>query len=340
MTTKYLSKKNIIAIHEELIERFGGLHGIRDEALLESAIGRYQSGYYADNIEETAALMESLGGNHPFIDGNKRIAVTAPFVFLRANGYVVTLDNKSAFEFISNLFLRQEFSFSRLEPWIRESIKPQETDNLKSRAPDRSAYPEIEALAKNIENLSIITRGINFLLEQRTSDLSILESIQKSSNPALVVEFCIKWIKITTADINAYLDQSVQQGDEFLKSWANIAQWTENQIPHIQNQNTLKQLSNLFQIIMKKISDIRGAMRQGTRTIVSTTSVFGDLRQQVSARSTTHQTTSEQILTTLDGYETSINRYTGFQQGRDEQLSIAVDSCDRLIKLISVELDS
>jgi death-on-curing protein len=56
MITKYLSKENIIAIHHELIERFGGIHGIRDEALLESAIGRYRSGYYADHIEEAAAL--------------------------------------------------------------------------------------------------------------------------------------------------------------------------------------------------------------------------------------------------------------------------------------------
>ena len=82
MTTKHLSKKNIIAMHQELIERFGGIYGIRDDALFESAVGRYQSGYYAGHAEEAAALMESLGGNHPFLDGNKRIAVTGAYALL------------------------------------------------------------------------------------------------------------------------------------------------------------------------------------------------------------------------------------------------------------------
>ena len=111
MTTKYLTKEHIIEIHRELIERFGGHHGIRDEALLESAIGRYQSGYYADCIEE-AALMKSLGGNHPFIDGNKRIAVTAPFVFLALNGYKILLDDQLAFSLIIGLLEENQFSFA------------------------------------------------------------------------------------------------------------------------------------------------------------------------------------------------------------------------------------
>jgi death-on-curing protein len=122
MSIKYLNKHHIIAIHKELIDRFGGLHGIRDEVLLESAIGRYQSGYYGDSIEEAAALMESLGGNHPFIDGNKRIAITAPFAFLMMNGYEPLLDEEEAFDFIVGLFQTHEFSFAKLEPWIRRNV--------------------------------------------------------------------------------------------------------------------------------------------------------------------------------------------------------------------------
>ncbi|MFL6276988.1 MAG: type II toxin-antitoxin system death-on-curing family toxin [Blastocatellia bacterium] len=124
MSTTYLTKAHLIAIHHELIERFGGLHGIRDEVLLESAIGRYQSGYYADRVEEAAALMESLGGNHPFIDGNKRIAVTAAFVFLAVNGYDVSVEEDAAFEFIDELFNAHEFSFARLESWLRKHARP------------------------------------------------------------------------------------------------------------------------------------------------------------------------------------------------------------------------
>ena len=123
MTTKYLTKEHIVAIHHELIERFGGSHGIRDEALLDSAIGRYQSGYYRDQIEEAAALMESLGGNHPFIDGNKRIAVTAAFVSLAVNGYDVTVKEEETFEFIDGLFNALDFSFPRLESWLRDHAR-------------------------------------------------------------------------------------------------------------------------------------------------------------------------------------------------------------------------
>jgi death-on-curing protein len=123
MTTRYLNKEQIIVIHRELIERFGGLYGLRDESLLESAVGRYQSGYYGDVITEAAALMESLGINHPFIDGNKRIAVTAPFIFLMANGYTVSLDEDQAFEFIIRALENGDFTKDKLEKWIRDNAK-------------------------------------------------------------------------------------------------------------------------------------------------------------------------------------------------------------------------
>jgi death-on-curing protein len=126
MNVKYPTKKQIIKIHEELIKRFGGRPGLRDEALLQSAIGRYQSGYYDDPVEEAAALMESLGGNHPFLDGNKRIAVTAPFAFLMINGYEALLDEDRAYDFFIRLLESGQFSFSNLEPWIRENVKSPE----------------------------------------------------------------------------------------------------------------------------------------------------------------------------------------------------------------------
>jgi death on curing protein len=123
MTTRYLSKEHILAIHEELIEQFGGVQGIRDESLLESAVGRYQSGYYADILAEAGALMESLGINHPFLDGNKRIAVTAPFVFLMANGYSVHLDQDRAFQLIIGALEQSHFTRSYLEKWIRDNAR-------------------------------------------------------------------------------------------------------------------------------------------------------------------------------------------------------------------------
>jgi len=69
---KFLSLDEAIAIHERLIEKFGGKPGSRDMGLLESALFRAQTGYYADLAQMSAALFESLVSNHTFVDGNKR----------------------------------------------------------------------------------------------------------------------------------------------------------------------------------------------------------------------------------------------------------------------------
>ena len=78
----YLTTVEVLAIHNDQIERYGGSHGVRDPGLLEAALFRPQTGYYADLIEEAAALWESLSQNHPFIDGNKRTAFAATYTFL------------------------------------------------------------------------------------------------------------------------------------------------------------------------------------------------------------------------------------------------------------------
>jgi death on curing protein len=69
----YLTIAEVLQIHRELIENYGGDPGIRDKGLVEAAVLRPQIGYYANILEEAAALMESLANNHAFIDGNKRM---------------------------------------------------------------------------------------------------------------------------------------------------------------------------------------------------------------------------------------------------------------------------
>ena len=63
--TYYPSIEEVIAAHARLLARFGGSPGVRDRAALESALGRAQSGYYSDLIQQAAALWESLSQNHP-----------------------------------------------------------------------------------------------------------------------------------------------------------------------------------------------------------------------------------------------------------------------------------
>ena len=78
---KFLTLEKILYIHQELIDEFGRSSGILDIGSLESAIARPQTGLYNDIFEEAAALMESLAINHPFIDGNKRVAFFSTDVF-------------------------------------------------------------------------------------------------------------------------------------------------------------------------------------------------------------------------------------------------------------------
>ena len=110
--------------HRLLIEEFGGLQGVRDRGLLESAIFRPQNGYYTDLIEEASALMESLGSNHAFVDGNKRVSFTLTDVMLRANGYFLDVDPLAAHKFITEAMERKEFRFPQIREWIRSVVKP------------------------------------------------------------------------------------------------------------------------------------------------------------------------------------------------------------------------
>jgi death-on-curing protein len=101
--TDYLTVADVLAIHEDQIERYGGSHGIRDPGQLEAALFRMQSGYYEDVIAEAAALWESLSQNHPFIDGNKRTAFACAYTFLAINSIEITTDAKSTYEFLEGL---------------------------------------------------------------------------------------------------------------------------------------------------------------------------------------------------------------------------------------------
>lgn len=117
--TDYLTGIEVLAIHADQIERYGGVQGLRDAGLLEAALFRPQTGYYADLIGQAAALWESLTRNHAFVDGNKRIGFAATYTFLAINGRRITADADTAFAFISDNLDAGTFAFDRLETWLR-----------------------------------------------------------------------------------------------------------------------------------------------------------------------------------------------------------------------------
>lgn len=119
----FLTMEEALAIHERLIARFGGTAGLRDPGLLESALYRPRTGYYRDLSEMAAALLESLLMNHPFVDGNKRVAFFATDVFLRLNGWRFEVEPQEAHDFLVGLLERKECDFEHLLPWVRRAVR-------------------------------------------------------------------------------------------------------------------------------------------------------------------------------------------------------------------------
>lgn len=96
---RYLSLEELLILHEYQIEKFGGVHGIRDIRLVESAVYRPQNTFdgkelYKDIFEKAGALGHAIITFHPFTDGNKRTGLYAMLVFLQLNGIEVSISNK------------------------------------------------------------------------------------------------------------------------------------------------------------------------------------------------------------------------------------------------------
>ena len=120
---QYLTVADALALHAILIRTYGGTDGVRDMGALESALFRPQTGYYADLVGEATALLESLTMNHPFLDGNKRVAFAVTDTFLRINGYRIDLSSQQIYADLMKFFDSRSFLFAQLEPWLRAAVR-------------------------------------------------------------------------------------------------------------------------------------------------------------------------------------------------------------------------
>lgn len=122
----YLGVADVLALHAVLIKRYGGAAGLRDPGALEAALFRPQTGYYEDIVAEAAALLESLAVNHPFVDGNKRVAFAAADVFLRINGYRIDRAPMLIHRDMMEMFEAGGFDIRHIEPWLRGFVRQEE----------------------------------------------------------------------------------------------------------------------------------------------------------------------------------------------------------------------
>lgn len=122
--TFYLSIVQVLAIHDQMIKRFGGSFGIRDLSLIESALGRPQVTFdgidlYASIFDKAAALLQSLLKNHPFVDGNKRTALTSAGIFLQMNGYMLLNNHEEEVEFAVKVD-NERLSLGEISSWLKK----------------------------------------------------------------------------------------------------------------------------------------------------------------------------------------------------------------------------
>lgn len=113
----------VLTIHSILIDEFGGADGVRDMGALESAVFRPQTGYYESPIAEASASMESLIQNHPFLDGNKRIAVAAADVHLRMHGLELAGDSAAHHQFIIGQMESGSIDRRSIEEWLQANVE-------------------------------------------------------------------------------------------------------------------------------------------------------------------------------------------------------------------------
>lgn len=125
MPRDYLTVADVLGMHTALMQRYGGAVGVRDPGALEAALFRPQTGYYEDIVAEAAALVESLAINHPFVDGNKRIAFAAADVFFRINGWRLQRPPAQIYPDMMQMFEVGTFDIAHLDPWLRGFAKPE-----------------------------------------------------------------------------------------------------------------------------------------------------------------------------------------------------------------------
>jgi death-on-curing protein len=119
----YLTLDEVLALHAALIARYGGAAGVRDRGLVESALARARSGYYGSLSEQAAALLQSFAMNDGFVDGNKRVAWASSLVFLRMNGYRVSVSADDAERFLIDQVIAGRTEIAAIAGWLERHMR-------------------------------------------------------------------------------------------------------------------------------------------------------------------------------------------------------------------------
>ena len=124
---RWLALVHVLAIHSDQIKTHGGSAGLRDRGLLESALERPKNQFHYGSDPDLASLAGAYGfglaNNHPFVDGNKRVAFQAMYLFLGLNGFRIEAPEEAVVSLILSL-AAGEFNETELADWVRRHITP------------------------------------------------------------------------------------------------------------------------------------------------------------------------------------------------------------------------
>lgn len=124
----FLEREDVEAMHYQLVETFGGSHGIRDEGLLDSALEMPQSGFGGDYFHKTlfemaAAYLYHLVKNHPFLDGNKRIGLACAHTFLQINGLTLSAPGEEVYELVLRVAAGEALSKQDIALFFEQQVQ-------------------------------------------------------------------------------------------------------------------------------------------------------------------------------------------------------------------------
>jgi len=125
--TSYITLDEVLAIHEDMVVRYGGSQGIRDLGLIQSAIAKPQSSFGGEDLypyilDKSAALFHSLIFNHAFVDGNKRTAIASTARFLAKNGYELDVNEKEFVKFTLRVE-NKHLTIKEIADWLKKHSK-------------------------------------------------------------------------------------------------------------------------------------------------------------------------------------------------------------------------
>lgn len=124
---RYLTIEDILRLHHQIIEDFGGSHGVRDEGRLQSVVAApvqevFGQELYKSVPEKAAVYIRNIIGDHPFVDGNKRSAITCGGVFLLRNGYILTATPKELEDFAVQVAVEQ-LDVAAISEWLTDHTR-------------------------------------------------------------------------------------------------------------------------------------------------------------------------------------------------------------------------